>query len=289
MTTLLVAVAGSTVSWSLARAARRYAVADRLRGARPPRPVVPLAVRELLARALDAAGLDLVPEHAVQLWALGGACAGVLGAAAGAPGAAAAVATVAVGAPVALWCARHRRARAVAAAVPAVVDAFAAELRTGGTVPTAVAAVAAADGPLRGDFRRIEARVRLGAPLPVAFAMWARERAAPGVHAVAAACALASEVGGRCAGALDGLAASLRARVALAAELRALCAQARYSALVVGAGPIAYVAASAIVDRTSLHALLSTPAGRACALVGLGLEAIGAWWMRAIVRQAERW
>ena len=56
----------------------------------------------------------------------------------------------------------HRRARLVAAAVPDTLEQVGAELRAGGTVATALAAIAGGDGPLAPDLARVEARVRLG-------------------------------------------------------------------------------------------------------------------------------
>jgi tight adherence protein B len=83
------------------------------------------------------------------------------------------------------------------------------------------------------------------------------------------------------------LAASLHDRLEVAAETRALSAQARYSAWVIGLAPLGYFAFTAMVDPQSLDALLGTGAGRTCAAVGVGLEALGALWMRAILRGAD--
>ena len=135
----------------------------------------------------------------------------------------------------------------------------------------------------------MESRVGLGASLPAALEAWARERSVLGVDAAAGALALSVTVGGRAAGALDGLASSLRDRLAVAAEVRALSAQARYSAWVIGVAPIGYFLATAAIDPRSLHSLLGTEVGRMCALIGIGLEALGALWMRAILRGGDAW
>jgi tight adherence protein B len=91
-------------------------------------------------------------------------------------------------------------------------------------------------------------------------------------------------VGGRAADALDGLATSLRNRLAVDAEARALSAQARMSAMIVGGAPLAYIVWSALTGGEALHALVGTPTGRACIVTGLLLEGIGAWWMHRIIR-----
>ncbi len=93
-------------------------------------------------------------------------------------------------------------------------------------------------------------------------------------------------MGGRAAEAIDGLAASLRHRLDAAAEAHALSAQARLSALVIGAAPLGYLAFSGLVDPRSVTMLVSTGVGRVCLVAGLGLEVLAALWIRRIVRSA---
>jgi tight adherence protein B len=286
--TVVVALIGSGVALALVRVARRFTVADRLRaGATRRSRRLPRVMREPLARALTAAAVRYPPEQAIEIWILAAGVASIVGfgiaPVAGVIGGMAALA----GGPVLLRNARHRRARAVAAAVPDLLDRIGAELRAGGTVATGVAAVAHTDDPLAPDLARVETRVGLGASLPNALQEWARERSVPGVSATAGALALTAAVGGRAADALEALASSLRDRLAVVAEARALSAQARYSAWVIGVAPLAYLAASAVIDPRSLHNLVGTSAGRACAAAGIGLEALGALWMRAIVRGGD--
>ena len=94
-------------------------------------------------------------------------------------------------------------------------------------------------------------------------------------------------MGGRSADALDGLATSLRDRLGVAAEARALSSQARMSAIVVGGAPVAYIVWSAVVDPHALQVLTGTLFGRVCLGLGLGLEVLGGWWMRSIVRSGS--
>ena len=281
MTTIAIALFGTGVSAWLARGARRFAVIDRVRRSEPAR--LPRVVRIRLARMLDAAAIDYSPEHVVQLWLLSAFVVGVVGVALGMAIGCGAVITVVVGGPIALHAMRHRRARAVTAAVPETLERVAAELRAGGTVASAIAWLAVDGGSLTGDFARVQSRVELGAPIPVALTSWAEERAAAGTSSAAGALAVAHDVGGRAADALDSLAASLRDRLAVVAEAHALSAQARYSALVVGLGPLAYLGFSVVVDRRAADALFGTAAGRCCALAGIALELLGAWWMRRIL------
>jgi tight adherence protein B len=282
MRALLVSIAGTLAVVALTRFARRVAVADRLRS--PVGRLLPGRVRRHLVCALDDAALTATPEQAVQMWALAIVIVALVGAGlAPVTGAVGAVA-VSVGGPIALRLGRHRRERLIAVAVPATLERIGSELRAGGTVATALSGVANGEGVLAGDASRIESRIRLGAGLGDALHSWSRERRAAGVDVAAGALALSATVGGPAADALDGLASSLRARLSVIAEARALSAQARYSAWVIGLAPIGYLVMTAAVDSRSVHVLVGTGPGRVCVLLGLGLELLGALWMRAIVR-----
>jgi tight adherence protein B len=285
MRVVILAVFGTGIAAAFARRARRYAVADRLRPVRVARHRIPPALGARIESALDAAALEVTAEHAVSTWLWSVTVAAALGLGFGGLqiGLGLALAT-GVGAPLAVWSMHDRRARQIAVVVPDTLERVASELRSGGTVATAISAVATGDGPLAPDMARIEARISLGASLVQALGAWTTERTAAGVDASAGALALCSSVGGRSADALDGLASSLRDRLAVAAEARAVSSQARMSAVVVGGAPVAYIAWSAVVDPHALHVLTGTGFGRVCLLLGLGLEGLGAWWMRGIVR-----
>lgn len=285
MRTVIFAVVGSVVVVGAVRRARRYAVVDRLPARRLRAPLLPRRVAQRLAAALDAAAFDVTPAHAVQLWIAAAFAIAILAAAVAgmSAGAATAIAAGAAG-PMVLWTLRGRRSRLVAAAVPVTIDRIASELRAGGTIPTAITAIATGDGALAADFARVDARLQLGATPSEALRAWGDERDASGVDVAAGALAMCAIVGGRAADALDGLSSSLRDRLALVAEARALSAQARMSAIVVGGLPLCYVAWSAVADGDALHALLGTTTGRACVAIGFTLEALGTWWMRRILR-----
>jgi Flp pilus assembly protein TadB len=54
--------------------------------------------------------------------------------------------------------------------------------------------------------------------------------------------------------------------------------------MVVGAAPLAYLLFVSVADPGSLDLLLATTPGRVCLVAGLVLEALGALWMRALLR-----
>ena len=146
--------------------------------------------------------------------------------------------------------------------------------------------VADGTGRLAPDLATVRSRTRLGLDLVDALDRWATERPHPGFADVAGGLAVAATTGGRAATALTGLAASLRDRLACAADARALSAQSRASAVVVGAAPIAYLVFAAVVDPESISVLVGTTVGRMCLVVGLTLDAVAALWMRRLLRTA---
>jgi tight adherence protein B len=243
-----------------------------------------------LAAALDRAAIDRSAEEVVHTWRLALVVATILGL--GLDGFATALGAavfVTVGAPALLLVAPNRRARQIAASIPIVTERVAAELRAGGTMIAALRGIAASDSPLAPDIGRLAARVDIGASFESALAAWRRERRVDGVDSFAGALAVCARTGGPAADALEALATALRDRLAVIAEAHALSAQARLSAIVIGAAPLAYFAWSVLVDSSTLHTLAGTTAGRLCVLFGLTLELLGAWWMRRIVRAGSVW
>jgi tight adherence protein B len=237
--------------------------------------------------ALRDADLSWTPEEAVEHWAIALVAVALLAAALSPvlllPGVAATLAA----APVALAIARGRRERNFASGLPAALEQVAAELRGGGTVAAAIVRVAESHGPVASDLRRVDTRTRLGLALPVALAGWPVDHDAPGVRAAAGALSVAATMGGRSADAIDGLASSLRHRLDAVAEARSLSAQARLSAIVIGAAPLGYLVFSALIDGGSVTALVDTGVGRVCLGLGLGLEALAALWIRRILRSGS--
>ena len=280
----MVLAAGSTAA-VLAHRAWREPSRGRVRGARArSRRMLATPIRRPLDRALHDAQLGVTPEDAVGMGVTAVLVAGLLGGAFNVALAPVSALGVAVVAPVCLVLARGRGQRRFVAALPAFVELVAARLRSGHTVATALADAGARDDVVAADVGTVLQRVDLGEPLAAALAWWAQERRMDAVRAVAGSLAVAAETGGAAADALEGLARSLRDQLGARAEAASLSAQARLSAMVVGVAPVAYVAFAAAVDPNAASALVTSTTGRLCLALGLGLDALGALWMRRIVR-----
>lgn len=170
-------------------------------------------------------------------------------------------------------------------AVPEALEAVGRALRAGAATRRAIAVAArGAPGALADDLADVVRRAEHGVPLATALERWATASPAPGVRLAVAALTLAGEAGGDAARSVEGVAATLRDRVGLRRELRALAAQARLSALVVAVAPLGFAAVAAAADSATARFLLTTPLGGMCLVTGVALD-VGAWaWMDRITR-----
>lgn len=173
---------------------------------------------------------------------------------------------------------RARRSDPSAGEWAALLDRMSAEVRTGASLPTALAQAMAA-GPVAGRVVRRDTTVAtLADPEAASATATVSDDEVLTAHAIGTAHAL----GGPVAATLDATAAQLRERVAVRAEAEVYSAQARLSARVLTAVPVVFglwnVATSASVRQAWL-----APVGAVCALLGGGLNLVGWWWMRRIV------
>ena len=258
-------------------AARDRAMALRVRAS--PRS----SLGRVVGRWLDAAMLPVSVGEAVQAWLVCAVGLGALGGLLRLPFLVGCGAAALIGGPSALWVRRHRHSIARSHAIPQLLRTVAAELRAGGTVVTGCAAVATSPSRLAHDMATITTRLSLGASVETAAAIWVEESAIPAARSAAAALTLAHDVGGPAAEALDGLAASLAARIDVQHERRAQSAQARMSAWVVMLAPFGYLAFSALIDQSSIAMLFNSSIGRTCLAVGVALDLLALWWIRALI------
>ena len=194
---------------------------------------------------------------------------------------------------------RSRRGRAdsrVEKELPLALESIARSLRSGASVRQAIGEAAAAPGGFggrRGRRGRLQAELATvaeqagqGAGLVEALEALAARRPRPGVRLAVAALCLGVDTGGAQARAVDGVAATMRERLAVEAEVRALSSQARMSALVIGLAPLGFGAFAAATDPRTSEFLLHTPVGLALVCVGLLLDGAGWLWMQRLCRVA---
>jgi tight adherence protein B len=260
---------------------RRFAVDDLHTVAARPTFRAPEWLRAALANA--AAGV--APDLAWTAWVVAAAVACVVAAIAGGPGLVL-VAAIAVGAAPLLFL-RGRRGRALQlleGQLPAGLEAVARALRSGASLRQAIGEAASCGGVLGADLAGVAVECGQGVALVEALERWQARRATPGVRLAVAALSLSAETGGAQARAVDGVAATMRDRLAVAAEVRAHAAQVRASVLVINLAPIAFCAFASATDPRTSAFLFRTPLGWAFLAAGLSLDAVSALWMRRLAR-----
>jgi len=179
---------------------------------------------------------------------------------------------------------RDRTARLVDDELPLVLDQVASSLRSGASLPQAISESAdRARGPVNEDLTRLRSGQGTGQSLADGLSDWRRRRPTAGVRLAIAALRLAAELGGQ-ARPIDGVAATLRERLAVDRELRAVSAQARASAVVIVAAPFVFTLLLGAGDTAAWRFFVESAAGLACLAGGLLLDGIGAWWMLHLLR-----
>lgn len=184
-----------------------------------------------------------------------------------------------------LW--RRRAARRARARMPdaeaAVLRAVAGELAAGASLRGALAGAAGAAGGI--DLSAAARLAGVGRPMHEVAA--AVESALPvNGRRAAAALHLAGRTGAAPRRILERLAGQAADLGALSRERRAMTAQARLSAALVGGAPLALLALLAATGR--LAGLVGDPAGRVVLGVGVGLLAAGIAAVAAMVAGADR-
>lgn len=169
--------------------------------------------------------------------------------------------------------------------LPVALDRLAAALRSGSSLPMAFDEVGTAmEPPLGPELLALGREAAGGRPIVQVLDDWSAAHDDPGTRLATSALVLAALVGSAPARAIDGVAATVRERLDLAAERHALAAQARTSALVLSVAPVGFAGLLVVGDTAAADFLLGSPAGWACLALGLGLDAGGVWWMTRLSR-----
>ncbi len=238
-----------------------------------------------LTPRLAAADLDWPVTAVARALLLGGLGAGVV-TLAGRPAVGLGAALGAVTAVGGLHLARDRRRARLEAELPALLEAVARALRSGASLPVALREAADTGSAAAEALGTVLTDAARGLGLVASLERWADRCPGPAVRLVAGALTVALTVGGSPARGVDGVAATLRERAEVEREARSLATQARASAVVVTLAPVGFGAVGVLGDDHSAGFLLGTPAGLACLVAGLALDAVGALWMHRIARSS---
>jgi tight adherence protein B len=141
-----------------------------------------------------------------------------------------------------------------------------------------------AEPPMRQAVGELVAQQRLGAPFDVAVERFGEVIGTDDARLLAVILGVHAKAGGNLAGALEEVNATIRHRVALRRELRALSAQGRISGLILASLPIAFSVVLATTSRAKLAPIYASPAGMVMVAGGLVMEALAFLWIRRLLR-----
>lgn len=220
--------------------------------------------RERMVVRLERSRVTLRPAEYVALWV----ALAVVGFAAGlvfSPvGAAVGLLVAAALPPLVLARRAVSRQHALEAQLPDVLDLAASSMEAGHSLLTALQLVAEdAAEPLGPEIARVLSETEVGRPLLEALDAMALRLDVPDLNWTVEGVRIQSEVGGRLSEMLRTLSTFMRAREEVRRELRALTAEGKLSAYVLGALPILMFGFMTLSAGAYVRALFVEPAGRA--------------------------
>ncbi len=185
-----------------------------------------------------------------------------------------------------LLMARQRRSNRMSEQLPEALEMMSRSLRAGHAFISAFEVVATEmPEPVAVEFGRAFEAQRLGIPVEQAIVQMTER--VPGnrdLKIFAVSAVVQKETGGNMAEILGNIAETIRARYRFFGKLRALTAEGRASALVLGALPFAITLLLKVVNPHYLDPLFLTPAGHSILLFALGIWAVGLLWLTSLMR-----
>jgi tight adherence protein B len=178
-----------------------------------------------------------------------------------------------------------RRQAAFADQLDDSLQLMASSLRAGHSLLRAVDAVSQdAASPTAEEFARIVNETRVGRDLSDSLDEIAARMASDDFTWVAQAIAIHREVGGNLAEVLDAVGHTIRERNAIRRQVKALSAEGKLSAIVLGALPFAVIAFISMTNPSYMHKFTESVAGYAMLGAASVMMLIGALWLRKTVR-----
>jgi tight adherence protein B len=166
-----------------------------------------------------------------------------------------------------------------------IAESTAMAIRSGFSIVQALEfAAEEATSPMSGLLDRFVRERRLGEAFESSLLRFADDLGTADARLFALVLTIHSRSGGNLAGAVDEVADTIRNRIAVRRELRALSAQGRISGSILGALPIAFFLVLAATSRQDLGPVYRSPAGLAMISSGLVMEALAFVWIRRLLR-----
>jgi tight adherence protein B len=166
-----------------------------------------------------------------------------------------------------------------------LIEATAVALRSGLSIHQALEVAAdEADQPMEGLADALIADIRLGSGLDQALARFADEVGTDDARLFVMVMGIHARTGGDLATALNEVLSTIRDRLSIRRDLRALTAQGRLSGAILGAVPLVFFLFLAATSHRELAPVYRSFAGMAMVGAGLALEGLAFLWIRRLLR-----
>jgi tight adherence protein B len=180
---------------------------------------------------------------------------------------------------------RRRRSELLEGQVADLAESLALAVRSGLSVRQALEFSASeVEDPMRSSAEEALRSNALGAPLERAVSRWSADVGTDEARLLALVLTIHTRSGGDLATALEVVAGTIRHRISLRRELRAMSAQGRMSGAILGALPLVFFVVLFATSHAELAPVYRSSAGTAMVVSGLVLELLAYAWIRRILR-----
>jgi tight adherence protein B len=179
----------------------------------------------------------------------------------------------------------QERRKQIGLALPDALGSTASALRAGFSLLQALDACARqTKGPLGQELDRMLAETRVGVPVDEALENLAKRAGSPDLTLMVTAVQIQRQVGGNLAEVLDRIQQTIRERIRLQAEVRALSAQGRMSSMIIGLLPIGLLVLMAMLAPAFVGPMLQPGIGRMLLILAGLFEIAGFFVLSRVVR-----
>lgn len=195
-----------------------------------------------------------------------------------------AVVVVGVGPAVVLANKAQRRQKKFTAQLPDMLQLLASSLRAGYSLLQALeAASQEVPDPMGWELRRVLVEARLGRPLEIALEECAERMCSPDFEWAVMAVRIQREVGGNLAELLETVGETMVARERLRRDVKALTAEGRISAIVLGAMPLLLGVVMYVMNPDYIGVLFEETIGKIMLGASVLVAMFGFWWMKKTI------
>ncbi len=138
--------------------------------------------------------------------------------------------------------------------------------------------------PISLEFRRLLKELSLGMDSDQALRNLVERVPSEDLQLMITAIMIQKETGGNLSEILDNIASTIRERIQLGGEIRALTAQGRMTGIIVGSMPLFLMGILYMADPSYLMLLFTHPIGKMLMMMAVGNEILGIWFIRKIIK-----